>query len=122
MLWTGRILTALGALFMVMDAVTHILKPAPVVEAFAHLGYPLATAIPLGVTVLICVAIYLIPQTAFLGALLLTAYLGGAVASHVRVSDPVFDTCFPAIVAVFLWGGLFARDARIRTIMVRIDT
>jgi hypothetical protein len=122
MLWTGRILTALGALFMVMDAVTHILKPAPVVEAFAHLGYPLATAIPLGVTVLICVVIYLIPRTSFFGALLLTAYLGGAVASHVRVGDPVFDTCFPAIVAVFLWGGLFARDARIRTIMVRIDT
>jgi hypothetical protein len=114
MVWTGRILTALGALFMVMDAVMHMLKPAQVVEAFVHLGYPLSTAVPLGITVLICVAVYLIPRTAFFGALLLTAYLGGAVASHVRVADPVFDTCFPALIAVLLWGGLFARDVRLR--------
>jgi hypothetical protein len=120
--WTGRILTALGALFMVMDAMMHILEPAQVVDAFTHLGYPLSTAVPLAVTVLVCVAIYLIPGTAFFGALLLTGYLGGAVATHVRVGDPVFDTCFPAIIAALLWGGLFARDARLRAIVVPKNT
>ena len=117
MLWTGRILTALGALFMMMDAVMHMLKPVPVVDAFMHLGYPLNTAIPLGVTVLICVAIYLLPRTAFLGALLLTGYLGGAVASHLRVGDPVFEMCFPAIIAALLWGGLFLRDKRYQALV-----
>ena len=117
MLWTGRILTTLGALFMVMDAVMHMLKPSQVVDAFAHLGYPLSTAIPLGATVLICGAIYLIPRTAFFGALLLTGYLGGAVASHVRVGDPVFNMCFPAIIAALLWGGLVLRDARYRALI-----
>ena len=117
MLWTGRVLSALGALFMVMDAVMHILKPAAVVDAFAHLGYPLNTAIPLGVTVLICVAIYLAPRTSFFGALLLTGYLGGAVASHLRVADPVFEMGFPAIIAALLWAGLFLRDVRFRTLL-----
>ena len=107
---------------MVMDAVMHLLKPAPVVEAFAHLGFPLSTAVPLAGTVLICVAIYVTPRTSFFGALLLTGYLGGAVASHVRVGDPVFDTCFPAIIAALLWAGLFLRDARLRTLIVSIDT
>lgn len=117
MLWTGRILTALGALFMVMDAAMHMLKPGPVVDAFAHLGYPLGTAIPLGAAVLVCVAIYLVPRTSFFGALLLTGYLGGAVASHLRVGDPLFDMCFPAIIATLLWAGLFARDVRYRTLL-----
>jgi hypothetical protein len=117
MLWTGRILTAIGALFMVMDAVMHMMKPAPVVEAFNHLGYGLNTAVPLGVTVLICVALYAVPRTSFFGALLLTGYLGGAVASHVRVGDPVFDMCFPAIIAALLWAGLCLRDARLRAVL-----
>jgi len=117
MLWTGRILTVIGALFMVMDAVMHIVKPAPVVEAFNHLGYGLNTAVPLGVTVLICVALFALPRTSFIGALLLTAYLGGAIASHVRVGDPVFDTCFPAIIAVLLWAGLCLRDARLQALL-----
>jgi len=117
MLWTGRILTAIGALFMVMDAVMHMLKPPQVVDAFEHLGYPVSTAIPLGITVLIGVGLYLIPRMSFLGALLLTGYLGGAVASHVRVGDPVFNMCFPAIIAALLWGGLLTRDARLRAVI-----
>jgi len=117
MLWTGRILSALGALFMVMDAVMHMLKPVQVVDAFHHLGFGLNTAIPLAVTVLVCVALYVVPRTQFFGALLLTGYLGGAVATHLRVGDPVFDTCFPVIIAALLWGGLFLRDVRYRTLI-----
>lgn len=122
MLLTGRILSVLGALFMVLDAVMHMMKPAQVVEAFNHLGYGLNTAIPLAVTVLICVALYAVPRTSFFGALLLTGYLGGAVSSHVRVGDPVFDTCFPAIIAALIWTGLLLRNARLRAAIVRIDT
>jgi len=107
----------LGALFMLLDAVMHMAKPAQVVATFDHLGYGLNTAIPLGVTVLICVALYVAPRTAFFGALLLTGYLGGAVASHVRLGDPVFEMCFPGIIAVMLWAGLFLRDVRYRTLM-----
>lgn len=114
---TGRTLSALAALFMVMDAVMHMVKPVQVVDAFNHLGYGLNTAIPLGATALACVALYLLPRTSFFGALLLTAYLGGAVASHVRVGDPGFDTCFPAIIATLLWAGLFLRDVRYRTLI-----
>jgi hypothetical protein len=117
MLWTGRILTAIGAVFMVMDAVMHMLKPAPVVEAFNHLGYGLNTAVPLGVTVLICTTLYAVPRTSFFGALLLTGYLGGAVASHLRVGDPVFNMCFPAIIATLLWAGLYLRDARLQAVL-----
>ncbi len=115
---TGRVLSTIGALFMVMDAVMHVLKPAPVIQAFDHLGYGLNTAVPLGVTVLICVALYAVPRTSFFGALLLTGYLGGAVASHVRVGDPLFDTCFPAIIATLLWAGVCLRDVRYRTLLV----
>jgi len=117
-LWAGRIVSALGALFMVMDAAIHIAKPDPVVQAFAHLGYPLGTAVPLGVLVLVLVALYVIPRTAFFGAILLTGYLGGAVATHVRVADPTFDTIFPILIGALLWGGLFVRDGRIRAFVI----
>ncbi len=115
-LWTGRALTTVGTLFMVLDAAMHMMKPVQVVQAFEHLGYGLNTAVPLGSTVLICVALYVWPRTSFFGALLLTGYLGGAVASHVRVGDPVFGMCFPGIVAALLWAGLFLRDTRFRAL------
>jgi DoxX-like family len=115
---TGQIVSAIPVLFMAMDAVTHLLKPAPVVEAFNHLGYPLNTAAPLGIVALLCGILYAIPRTTALGAILLTGYLGGAVATHVRVADPVFDTCFPVIVGVLVWGGLYLRDPRLRALIV----
>jgi hypothetical protein len=92
-----------------------VLKPAPVVEAFAQLGYPLSVSIGLGVLELICLALYLIPRTSVLGAILLTGYLGGAVATQLRVGAGLFPLLFPAILGVLLWGALLLRDDRLRS-------
>ena len=117
-LWTGRVLSALGALFMAFDGVIHILRIAPVVEAFAQLGLPLGVSRTLGVIELICVALYLLPRTAVFGAILLTGYLGGAIATQVRVGAPLFSTTlFPIYVALLLWGGLYLRDERVSSLI-----
>jgi hypothetical protein len=116
-IWAGRILCALAALFLTLDGVTHLLKPAAVVDAFARLGFPLSLSVELGVIVLICVAVYVIPRTSILGAVLLTGYLGGAVATHLRVLDPLFDTIFPVIIGLMLWGGLYLLDQRVRALI-----
>jgi hypothetical protein len=112
-LWTAYVLTALIALFMVFDGVMHILKPAPVVEAFAQLGFSLRSSVSLGVVVLCCVALYVFPRTAILGAILLTGYFGGAVATHVRVGNPLFECFFPVLFGVVTWAGIYLRDARL---------
>src|SRR5881396_447722 len=117
-LWAGRVLSALGALFLLFDGIIHILKITPVVEAFAQLGYPLGTARALGVIEIICVALYLLPRTSVLGAILLTGYLGGAIATQVRVGAPLFSTTlFPIYVALFVWGGLYLRDDGVRSLI-----
>jgi hypothetical protein len=112
-LWAGRILSGLAVLFMLADAVMHILQPQPVIDAFHRLGYPVSLAVPLGVIVIVCVALYAVPRTSFLGALFLTGYLGGAVSSHVRIGDVPFNIAFPFIVASLIWAGLFLRDRRL---------
>src|SRR6266550_7603526 len=117
-LWTGRILSALGALFLLFDGIIHILKITPVVEAFAQLGYPLGSARALGVIEIICVALYLLPRTSVLGAIFLTGYLGGAIATQVRVGAPLLSTTlFPIYVALFIWGGLYLRDEGVRSLI-----
>ena len=117
-LWSGRVLSGLGALFMLFDGVIHILKITPVVDAFAQLGFPLGTSRALGVIEIICVAIYLLPSMSVLGAILLTGYLGGAIATQVRVGAPLFSTTlFPVYVALFIWGGLYFRDERVRSLI-----
>lgn len=116
--WTGRVLSGLGALFMLFDGVIHILRITPVVDAFAQLGFPLGASRALGVIEIVCVAIYLLPATSVLGAILLTGYLGGAIATQVRVGAPLFSTTlFPIYVALFLWGGLYFRDERVRSLI-----
>lgn len=115
--WTGRVLSALVVLFMVFDAVIHIAKPAPVVQAFAQLGYPLHLSVGLGILELACTALYVIPRTSVLGALLLTGYLGGAIASQVRIEAGWFPVIFPAIVGALLWTGLALRDSRVRALV-----
>jgi hypothetical protein len=117
-LWLGRITSGIFSLFLVGDAISHIMKPAPVIEAFTHLGLPLSTGTGLGLLVLACVALYAIPRTAHLGVVLLTAYLGGAVAIHVRAGDPVFNILFPAIIGALLWLGLFLRDQQLRSFVL----
>ena len=115
--WTGRALSALVVAFLVFDGVIHILKPAPVVEAFARLGYPLGAAVTLGVLELAFTALYVIPRTAALGAVLLSAYLGGAVATQLRAGSGWFEVIFPVIIGALVWGGLALRDARIRAFL-----
>jgi DoxX-like family len=116
-LWAGRILVALSALFLLFDAAGHLMVPAAVVEAFNRLGYPLSLSPVLAIVELVCLVVYLIPRTAILGAILLTGYLGGAVATHLRVHDPLFDTLFPIIFGVLVWAGLYLRDQRLRALI-----
>jgi hypothetical protein len=117
-LWTGRIMSALPALFLLVDAVGKLVKPAPVVEGTVQLGYPESVLLGLGIVLLTCTVLYVIPQTAILGAILLTGYLGGAVATHVRVGSPLFThILFPVYVALLVWGGLYLRDERLRALI-----
>jgi hypothetical protein len=114
--WTSRGLSAFAVLFMIFDGVIHVAKPQPVVDAFAQLGFPLSTSLGLGILELACTALYVIPRTSTLGALLLTAYLGGATAAQVRVEAGWFPVIFPALIGALLWGGIALRDPRARGI------
>jgi hypothetical protein len=117
-LWAGRIMSALPVLFLLMDGVMKLMKPDFVVKATIQLGYPESVIFGLGIVVLVCVILYVIPRTAVLGAILLTGYLGGAVATHVRVGDPLFShALFPVYFAILLWGGLYLRDERLRALI-----
>jgi hypothetical protein len=117
-LWTGRIITALAVVFMLFDSVIHLLKIAPVVKAFAQLGYPLSLALGIGIVELISVVAYAVPRTSILGAILLTGYLGGAIATQVRIGAPLFSTVlFPVYVGMLIWGGLFLREERLRALV-----
>jgi DoxX-like family len=115
-LWAGRIISALPALFLLMDVVMKLLKSAPVVEETARLGYP-DVMFGLGLLLLACTVLYVVPPTSVLGAILLTGYLGGAVASHVRVGEGLFPVFFPVMVGVLLWLGLYLRDVRLRSLI-----
>jgi len=112
-LWAGRILSFLPALFLLFDGVMKLIKPAFVVEATVRLGYPERVIFGLGVVLVTCTLIYLIPRTAVLGAILLTGYLGGAVATHVRAEQGWFEILFPVVLGILLWGGLVLRDDRL---------
>lgn len=117
-LWSGRGLSALAVLFLLFDSIGKLLEVPPVVAGSTQLGYPASTVFPIGVILLLCVVAYVIPRTSVLGALLLTGYLGGAVATHVRVGNPLFShTLFPIYFAFFIWGGLVLRDARLRALL-----
>jgi hypothetical protein len=117
-LWAGRVISALPALFLLFDAVLKFIKPPQVVEGTLQLGYPESVILPLGIVLLVCTVLYLIPSASVLGAILLTGYLGGAVATHVRVGSPLFThTLFPIYVGALVWGGLFLRDERLRSLI-----
>ena len=117
MLWTGRIVSALLALFLLMDGVMKLVKPPVVVEATVRLGYPESVIVGLGIVLLTCTVLYLIPTTSVLGAILLTGYLGGAVATHLRVGEGLFPVSFPIIMGVLIWFGLYLRDQRLRALV-----
>ena len=115
--WTGRALSGLAAAFLLMDGTMKLGKPAVVVEATRQLGYPESDIVGIGVVALICSVLYLVPRTSIPGAILLTGYLGGAVASQIRVGNGWFNVIFPMIVSAFIWSGLWLRDARVRRLL-----
>ncbi len=117
MIWLGRVLGALPTLFLLMDAGMKLAKPDFVVEATTKLGYAEAVIVPLGIVLMLSTILYLIPRTAVLGAILLTGYLGGAVDVHVRVGHGAFEILFPVVFGIFLWLGLYLRDARVRSLV-----
>jgi ABC-type transport system involved in cytochrome c biogenesis permease component len=121
-LWVGRIMSGLAVLFLLFDSSTKLLRVEAVMKAAAQIGYPPSTMPPIGLILLVCVVVYLIPRTAVLGAVLLTGYLGGAVATHVRVGDPLMShILFPIYFAVLIWGGLYLRDGRVQALFARRD-
>ena len=117
-LWTGRVLSALAVIFLAFDSISKLLKVQPVLDATAQLGYPQSSIIPIGLLLLACTLVYMIPRTAVVGAVLLTGYLGGAIVLHVRVGNPLFShVLFPVYVALLLWGGLYLREDRLRQLL-----
>jgi DoxX-like family len=117
-LWAGRILTGLAVLFLLFDALIKLLKAPFAVAPTVQLGYPETLVRPIGVIELLCLALYVFPPTSILGAVVLTGYLGGAVATHLRVGDPLFShVLFPIYIGLMIWGGLYLRDGRIRTML-----
>jgi len=117
---TGRVLSGIAVLFLAFDAVMKIVMAPQAVEGTTQLGYPAHVLFSLGLLQILCLAVYLIPRTAILGAVLWTGYLGGAIATHVRVGSPLFThTLFPIYVAALLWGGLWLRDRRVHALISR---
>lgn len=115
---TGAVVSALAGLFLLFDAVIHILAIEPVVESFRELGFTDGAALPIGVLELVLVALYAIPRTSVLGAVLLTGYLGGAVCAHFRVDSPLLSTTlFPVYVGIAIWVGLYLRNAKVRALL-----
>ena len=115
---TGRILSGIAVLFLLLDGVAKLLQVQPVIDGTLQLGYSRDIVFSLGVILLTCLLAYVVPRTSVLGALLLTGYLGGAVATHARIDNPLFShTLFPIYVAVFIWGGLVLRDERLRAFL-----
>jgi hypothetical protein len=116
-LFTGRIISTLAVLFLLFDGVTKVLKVAPVMEASARLGIPESVVPGIGIVLIICTIVYIIPRTSVLGAILLTGILGGAIATHVRVGGPIIPVVFAAVFGLLVWLGLFLRDDRLRTLI-----
>ncbi len=113
--WTGRVLSGLAILFLGMDTVMHLLHPSFVVAGTVKVGYPASVLPFLGIVEAVALVLYIFPRTSVLGAIVWTGYLGGAVATHVRVGDPLFSHILaPVYVAIVLWGGLVLRDVRLR--------
>jgi hypothetical protein len=113
-LWAGWTLTVLAGLFLAFDGAGKLAMPAQVVEASGRIGFPLSLCPGIGVLLLVCTLVYLIPRTSVFGAILLTGYLGGAVAIQMRAGSPVFETVFPVLFAILVWAGIYLRECRLR--------
>ena len=120
--WTGYVMTVLPALFLLVDGVMKLFKPGLVVDATTKLGYQESVIVPIGIVLVICTVLYLLPVTSVLGAILLTGYLGGAVATQVRADQGAFAIAFPVIIGALIWGGLYLRDYRLRNLLPLLTT
>ncbi|HUR81966.1 MAG TPA: DoxX family protein [Thermoanaerobaculia bacterium] len=115
---TGIALSTLAVLFLLFDAIGKLVRPQAVIEGTTQLGYPASVIIPLGIIQIICLILYIVPRTSLTGALLWTGYLGGAVATHVRIGNPLFShILFPTYIALLLWLGLWLREQRLRALL-----
>jgi hypothetical protein len=118
MIWSGRIMSGLATLFLLIDAVMKVVKARVAVEGTVQVGYPESTVVGIGLSLLVSTLLYAIPRTSVLGAILVTGYLGGAVATNVRMSAPLFSYILtPVYVGVLVWGGLYLRDERLRALI-----
>ena len=117
MLWAGRIVSGLPALLLLFSGAMKLAGPPEVAQEFARLGYPEGIGFGIGMLEILCTVIYLVPRTSVLGAILLTGYLGGATATHVRIGDPLNTSIMPAVVGSVLWAGVYLRDARLRALL-----
>jgi hypothetical protein len=116
--WVGRVITGLAVLFLLFDALMKLLRIPAAVDGTRQLGYPESVVLPLGILQIVLLILYVVPRTAVLGAVLWTGYLGGAIATHVRMGNPLFShVLFPIYVAALLWGGLWLRDRRLRAVL-----
>ena len=121
-LWGSRALTTLTSVYLLVGGASSLALPEPVREAMTHYGYDLSVVPAIGAALIACVVVYLLPPTRVLGAVLLTAYLGGAVATHVRIGDPLAMVAFPVAVAAAVWAGLLLRDPALRAALApRVD-
>ena len=120
MWWTGFVMSALVVLFLFMDAGMKLAAVQPVLEAGQQIGFPgVAMARKLGVILLLCTMLYVWPRTSLLGAILVTAFLGGAVATHVRLGNPLFShVLFGVYLGILLWGGLLLREPRLKALLL----
>jgi hypothetical protein len=116
-LWAARIIGGLPALFLLVDGAMKLAKPAFVVDATVKLGYSESVIIPLGIVLVLCTILYLVPATTVLGAILLTGYLGGAVATHVRMGEDIFSIIFPVIFGGLIWFALYLCEPRLRALI-----
>jgi hypothetical protein len=112
--WAGWIASAIPVLFLIASAAAKLVKPQAVVEAFTKLGWPEEYTLGLGLLELACAVVYAIPRTAVLGAILMTGYLGGAIATHTRLGD--FAIIPHIVLGVLVWLGLYFRDPRLRAL------
>lgn len=117
--WVGRVLSGIAVAFLIFDAVGKLARVGPVLEGTVKMGYPEGAVVPIGVLLIVGVALYVVPKTSVVGAIYLAAYLGGAVASHYRLGNPLAThVLFPVYVAVFLWGGLALRNPKVLAVLV----
>ena len=114
-LWTGRVMSALPILLVLMSSVMKLLKLPAVVEGFASAGLPQHLILTIGIIELLCVVVYAVPRTSVLGAILMTGLLGGATITTLRVGDPTYP--MPVVLGMLAWGGLYLRDPRLRALI-----